>query len=125
MIVRAGTDLAAVSRVEDLVAAVGEPFLARTWTAAERAACGGRAESLAVRWAAKESVLKALGVGVDAIRMTDIEVVDGLDGPAVRLHGEAASRAARLGLTDWAVSLSHDGGMALAFVVALGDVTDR
>ena len=116
MALRVGTDLTVVARVEHLIATVGESFLARTWTAAEREACAGRAESLAARWAAKESTLKALGVGVDAIRMTDIEVVEG---PALVLHGAAADRAEQLGLTQWALSMSHDGGLALAFVVAL------
>ena len=125
MIVRVGTDLTAVARVERLIATVGEPFLVRTWTAGERASCAGRAESLAARWAAKEAVLKALGAGIDEIAMTDIEVVDTDEGPTVRLHGAAAHRAAAIGLSDWALSLSHDGGMALAFVVATGRVTLR
>ena len=50
--------------------------------------------------------------------MTDIEVRDTADGPQLALTGAAAARAAGLGLTEWAVSLAHDGGMALAFVVA-------
>jgi holo-[acyl-carrier protein] synthase len=41
-------------------------------------------------------------------------------GPELVLHGTAAERAAAIGLTRWAVSLSHDGGLALAFVVAVG-----
>ena len=118
MMLRVGTDLTVVARIEHLIAAVGEPFLARGWTAGERAACAGRAESLAARWAAKEATLKALGVGIDAVPMTDIEVRDTADGPQLALTGAAAARAAGLGLTEWAVSLAHDGGMALAFVVA-------
>jgi len=115
MNLRVGTDLVEVGRLARLIETVGEPFSARTWTPAEQAACAGRAESLAARWAAKEAVLKALGIGVDAVAMTDIEVVDGR---TVRLRGAAAERAAEQGLTEWAVSLSHDGGFALAFVVA-------
>jgi holo-[acyl-carrier protein] synthase len=38
--------------------------------------------------------------------------------PALRLHGAARALAAERGLTQWAVSLAHDGGLALAFVVA-------
>jgi holo-[acyl-carrier protein] synthase len=53
--------------------------------------------------------------------MTDIEVVAG---PELRLHGATAERAAELGLTQWAVSLSHDGGLALAVVVATGPEHD-
>lgn len=120
MTLRVGTDLTVVARVERLIATVGEPFLARTWTPAERAACGDRAESLAARWAAKEAVLKALGAGVDEIAMTDVVVVDGTAGPELELRGAAARRAASLGVSEWALSLSHDGGLALAFVVATG-----
>ncbi len=125
MTLRAGTDLTVVARVARLIDTVGEPFLARTWTPAERAACGDRAESLAARWAAKEAALKALGAGVDEVAMTDIVVLDTDRGPTLHLSGAAAERAAELGLTQWAVSLSHDGGLALAFVVAMGDVTVR
>ncbi|HNR92389.1 MAG TPA: hypothetical protein PKO41_08190 [Dokdonella sp.] len=39
--------------------------------------------------------------------------------PYVRLHGSAAELAAVQGLTEWAISLSHDGDMAIAFVVAM------
>lgn len=118
MELRVGTDLVQVARVEHLIGAVGEAFLARTWTPAERTASQGRAESLAARWAAKEATMKALGVGVGSVAMTEIEVGQG---PSLQLHGRAAELAADQGLTDWAVSLSHDGGFALAFVVAVGD----
>lgn len=117
MVLRVGTDLVQVARVEHLIAAVGEPFLARAWTPAEREASRGRPESLAARWAAKEAAIKTLGVGVDAVPMTDIEVGPG---PSLQLHGAAAQLATQLGLAEWAVSLSHDGGFALAFVVATG-----
>ena len=119
MTLRVGTDLTVVARVERLIDTVGEAFLARTWTAGERADSAGRAESLAARWAAKEAALKALGAGVDEVPMTDIEVVAG---PALVLHGVASQRAEALGLREWVVSLSHDGGLALAVVVATGDV---
>lgn len=61
--------------------------------------------------------MKALGVGIDAVAMTEIEVGPG---PSLHLHGRAAQLAAELGAVEWAVSLSHDGGFALAFVVAAG-----
>ena len=62
------------------MAEVGGPFL--TGVDGRRTGrCAGRAESLAARWAAKEAVLKALGTGVDASAMTDVEVVDGPAGP--------------------------------------------
>lgn len=114
---RVGTDLVEVARLERLLGAVGEPLLTRVWTPVERADSRGRAESLAARWAAKEAALKALGVGVDAFPMTDIEIAAG---PSLVLRGRALQAAQELGLDQWAVSLSHDGGYALAFVVATG-----
>lgn len=115
----AGVDLVEVRRVAALMARYGERFTGRVFTAAELADCAGRAESLAARWAAKEAVAKALGTGIGAVAFQEIEVTRGPVGqPELRLHGCAASLAARLGLTRWALSLAHDGGLALAFVVA-------
>jgi holo-[acyl-carrier protein] synthase len=108
-----------VRRIAVLVERHGERFMARVFTPGEVADCGGRAESLAARWAAKEAVAKALGTGIGAMSWQEIEVLRGESGcPAVQLHGRAATLAAERGLARWALSLAHDGGMALAFVVA-------
>lgn len=75
-------------------------------------------ESLAARVAAKEAVTKALGCpgGTDFV---EIEVVTDTSGkPELRLHGGTAVVAEGLGVARWHVSLSHDGGNAIAFVVA-------
>ena len=115
-----GADLVEVRRIALLVARYGERFTARVFTPGELAACGGRAESLAARWAAKEAVAKALGTGIGAVAWQEIEVVSGEGGcPGLRLHGRARLTADERGLTRWALSLAHDGGMALAFVVAI------
>ncbi|MBC7594227.1 MAG: holo-ACP synthase [Kineosporiaceae bacterium] len=75
-------------------------------------------ESLAVRFAAKEAFVKALK-GPAGMSWQDIEVVTMSNGaPEFLLHGAAAARAKDLGITTIHVSLSHDGGMATAFVVA-------
>jgi holo-[acyl-carrier protein] synthase len=114
-----GVDLVEIRRIAELVARHGERFTGRVFTPGEVADCSGRAESLAARWAAKEAVAKALGTGIGAAGWQEIEVVRGDSGcPAVQLHGRAATLAAQRGLARWALSLAHDGGMALAFVVA-------
>jgi holo-[acyl-carrier protein] synthase len=114
-----GTDLVEIRRVERLVRLYGDRFLARVYTAAEQERCGPRMESLAVRWAAKEAVMKALGSGIGQVSLVEIEVIGGAGGqPQIRLHGEALALAESRGLDHWAVSMSHDGGMAVAFVVA-------
>jgi holo-[acyl-carrier protein] synthase len=77
---------------------------------------------LAVRFAAKEAVSKALGVGIwwrGGIGWKDAEVVsDPLGKPEVVLHGRAADRARALGLDRWAISLTHTDEHAVAMVVA-------
>ena len=114
-----GVDLVEICRIAKLVERHGERFIGRVFTPGEVADCGGRAESLAARWAAKEAVAKALGTGIGAMSWQEIEVLRGETGcPSVQLHGRAAALAAERGLVRWALSLAHDGGMALAFVLA-------
>ncbi len=114
-----GVDLVEVRRVTLIAERYGERFGRRVFTERELADCGMRAESLAARWAAKEAVAKALGTGFGPVGYLDIEVVhDEARCPHVHLHGRAAALAEARGLTRWALSISHDGGMAIAFVVA-------
>lgn len=82
-------------------------------------------ERLAARFAAREAVLKALGTGWrDGIAWTDIEVTRQPSGePGIRLSGRAAEIAADLGLTQWALSMSHAGAYSMASVVATGTVS--
>jgi holo-[acyl-carrier protein] synthase len=118
---RVGVDLVEVERIAELVAGYGERFRCRVFTGAELEACGNRPERLAARYAAKEAVSKALGTGIGRVRWRDIEVLNGPAGqPELVLSGAAAELAAELGLRLWAVSLSHAGGQAIAFVVATG-----
>ena len=119
-----GVDLIEVTRVERVLARYGERFLQRVFTPAEVRYTRGRVPELAVRFAAKEAVAKALGVGVrmlaaDGVDWREVEVLGDHRGrPEVTLHGRAAERAAELGLSQWAVSLSHTREHAVAFVVA-------
>jgi holo-[acyl-carrier protein] synthase len=75
----------------------------------------------ATRFAAKEAVMKSLGVGLGAFPFHDVEVVRvGLDAPGLVLRGAAHSLAARAGVSRWHLSLSHTGEVAVALVVAEG-----
>jgi holo-[acyl-carrier protein] synthase len=79
-----------------------------------------RPERLAARFAAKEALAKALG-GPPGLGWHDAEVVaDGRGRPRFVLGGTVAEAAAELGATSWHLSLSHDGGIATAFVVLEG-----
>jgi holo-[acyl-carrier protein] synthase len=77
---------------------------------------------LAARFAAKEAVLKALGVGIGAADFHDVEVVrDDNGAPGLALAGRAARLAAARGVRFWHLSLSHTDLVAVASVVAEGD----
>lgn len=117
---RVGADLLPCDRVARARERWGERFLARVLTPREIEDSRGRTESLAVRIAAKEAASKALGVGLmTRVGWRDIEVQRGPQGePSLLLYGEAARLAEALGLNEWALSLSHAGGQALAVVVA-------
>jgi len=120
-----GADLVEIGRIEQMVKRYGDRFTGRVFTGQELADCGGRMASLAARWAAKEAVAKALGTGIGPVAFDEIEVVAGaVRRPELRLHGRAAELARELGLSLWAISLTHDGGLALAFVTALGTEGD-
>lgn len=119
-----GVDLIEIVRVERALMRYGDRFLERVFTPAEVLYCRAHPPELAARFAAKEAVAKALGVGVrmiarDGVNWRDVEVTGDVRGkPFVRLYGRAAERAGELGLSEWAVSLSHTQEHAIAFVVA-------
>ena len=118
-----GIDLVEISRIRRALERWGDRFLQRVYTPAEIAHCRGRAPELAVRFAAKEAISKALGVGIwwpGGIAWHEAEVLsDPLGKPEVYLHGSAAERARALGLDQWAISLSHSDDNGIAMVVAM------
>jgi len=116
-----GVDLVRVERVARLYARHGDRLRGRLFTAREWQDAGGRATSLAARFAAKEAVAKALGTGFrGGLRWQEIEVcLDDLGAPRVCLHGRAEAAARALGWTEWSLSLSHTAEYAVAYFVAL------
>lgn len=117
-----GIDIVELDRIARVLARHQERFLARVYTPAEVAHCRGRIPELAVRFAAKEATMKALGTGIRGVAWRDIEVLPNRRGkPLLLLHGSAAARAARIGLTDVDVTLTHARDYAAAIVV--GHVT--
>ena len=76
--------------------------------------------SLAGRFAAKEALIKALGESA-GIRWHHMQVVsDGHGNPSFRLSDAAAQVAADRGVTAVHLSMSHDAGVAIAYVIAEG-----
>lgn len=122
-----GCDIHPVFNVVESIDIFGERYLARVFTPAERAACGQAPERLAARYAAKESVLKLLKIPADvAVPWTDIEVgADPNGAPSVILHGRAAQIAEDLGVDAIELTLSHDGGMAMAVAAAIVEVREQ
>ncbi len=124
MIVGVGVDVVETARVARALRRHPR-FAERVFTTAEREASArrgvGAAAYLARRWAAKEAVSKALGVGFSGFSYTDIEVVNLRSGaPSVALRGELGDWALALGVVRWHLSLSDTDALALATAVAEG-----
>jgi holo-[acyl-carrier protein] synthase len=116
-----GTDVVDIERFRTVLART--PALAdRLFTADEREVAEARRDAipaLAVRFAAKEAAMKALGVGLGAIGWHDVEVVRAESGrPSLRVTGRADHLAGEAGVRAWHVSLSHSDLVAVATVIA-------
>ena len=122
MITGLGVDIVEIDRMRDALAR--RPRMKeRLFSEEERAYCEKRAKPevhYALRFAAKEAVLKALGTGFAGMRFTDVEVVREANGrPVPRLSGAAAQRAAELGVIEMHLSLSFTHTTAVASAVAI------
>jgi holo-[acyl-carrier protein] synthase len=115
-----GIDLITIDRISDVLGRHGERFLRRVYTTREVDYCGGRVQELAVRFAGKEAVMKALGTGARGVGWREIEILaNGRGKPLVLLHGRALARANHLSLSGIEISLTHEGGTAAAFAVGV------
>jgi holo-[acyl-carrier protein] synthase len=120
VIVSVGIDVVLVNRFARAIDRT--PMLVdRLFTSDERATTSGNPrspESLAARFAAKEAVAKALGAPA-GLHWHDCEIVTDPDGrPWLTVSGTVATVASDRGIRRWHLSLSHDGGIASAMVVA-------
>ena len=121
-IVGLGTDLARVKRFRRFVVDNKAALLGRLFTLAEREYAFAKkdpAPHLAARFAAKESCLKAFGLGLrEGLSWQDMEVVpDELGRPGLQLSGRAAEIAAAKQVEVIHLSYSHDGDYAVATVI--------
>jgi len=122
MILGVGTDIIEIQRIRK--AGRREAFLQRVFSPRELAVCRQKADffaSLAVRFAAKEAVLKALGTGLSGCKWQDVEVLSSAAGqPVVELSGGAGNIAGQKGVARITLSVSHSREMAVAFCVVEG-----
>lgn len=121
---RIGFDLTRIAGIAASIRHFGRRFTDRIFTARELdyalSGTGMCAERLAARFAAKEAVIKALGLSEAGVAFRDIEVVKLDDGACtIVLHGEARRLADKMGVQRIQVSLTHDGDCAGAMVHAL------
>ena len=115
-----GVDIFEVERMAQGMERHGARVCDRFFTEREQAQCEGRPTSLAGRFAVKEAVGKALGTGIGDVAWKEIEIINDERGrPQLTLHGAAARLADELGLTEWAISLSHTRTHAVGMAVAL------
>lgn len=115
-----GVDIIEIDRFQAVLDRRGESLLRRIFTQGELEDTRGNTASLAVRFAAKEAVSKALGTGIGIVGWKEIEIRTGeANQPILQLHGKAAQIAQEKGLHQWSVSLSHSRSNAVAFVVAI------
>ena len=145
-----GIDVVDIERFSDRIEA-NAALMQRLFSADELNSCKGALPSLAARFCAKEAALKVLGqadvvaratcfgsgdgasaevsglddgAGVAGLNFRDIEVTSRPgQAPQMRLHGQVAAWARRLGLHSWRVSLAHDK-VAMAQVWASGGPTE-
>ncbi len=124
MILGLGIDLVHIPRLEKALERWGERFMSRVFTHEECAYCLRHkqpAQSLALRFAAKEACSKALGTGMAGIAWRQMAIANEPSGkPVLQLSGAALKKAKALGAHAWHVSLSHEREYAIAMVILSG-----
>jgi holo-[acyl-carrier protein] synthase len=117
MIKGVGVDLVDLARFESKLTET-PALVERIFTPSERERS---MQSLAGVWASKEALVKAIG-NPSGLNWQDVTVTkDSLGKPHLEISGATKDRADQMGITSWHLSISHDGGMACAFVIAEGN----
>lgn len=117
-----GVDIVEIERMRAILERTPS-FKTRVFSETERAYCDAKAKPeihYALRFAAKEAVLKALGTGFNGVRVTDVEVRNDAYGkPVALLSGEAARIAKEQGVVEMHISLSYTHSVGVANAVAV------
>ncbi len=132
MIIGIGTDIVSKERIKDALQAFGKRFAERILSEAELKRLSEYSNNendssypnylgyLAKRFAAKEAVSKALGVGIGEVSFKDIEITNEPSGkPIVTLYGKALGRFKEISKTPASIniSISDEKEFAIAWVI--------
>jgi len=125
MIFGIGTDVLSIDRIEGVIHQWGDAFLNRIYSETELQKCQAAEHPYrhyAARFAAKESVAKAFGMGFrGGISFRDIEIqTNALGKPSVVLHGKAKAFAKKNQIDSIHISLSHEDDICVATAIAEG-----
>ena len=129
MIVGCGIDLVKVERIEKIIKRWGNSFTSRIFTSLEGEYCEkkkiNKFQSYAGRFAAKEALLKSLGLGLKGANWKEIEVRnDELGQPIIDISGKLKNIASAKGVSKYFVSISHTKEYAIAQVI-LESILDK
>jgi len=128
MKIHLGTDICEIDRIENLYKKFGKKFLYKIFTEEEiqysLSRSSNLAHRLAVRFATKEAVSKALGVGLNGLGWSkgvdwkDIELIRNQNGNVnIKLYNKALILQDQAGIKRWEVSVSHSKNIAISTVI--------
>jgi len=125
LIIGCGIDLVKIERIEKIIKKWGNNFIFRIFTSLEREYCekkkGNKYQSYAGKFAAKEALLKALGLGLREANWKEIEIKNNkLGQPVIDTSGKLKNAASVKGVSKYFISISHTKEYAVAQVILEG-----
>ena len=125
MIIGCGIDLVKIERIEKIIKKWGDNFTSRVFTLLEREYCekkkGNKYQSYAGRFAAKEALLKSLGLGLRGVNWKEIEIENNeLGQPMIEISGKLKNIALVKGVSKYFITISHAKDYAIAQVILEG-----
>jgi len=124
LIIGCGIDLVKIERIEKIIKKWGDNFTSRIFTLLEQEYCEGKGnkyQSYAGKFAAKEALLKALGLGLREANWKEIEIKnDELGQPIIDTSGKLNNIASVKGVSKYFISISHTKEYAIAQVILEG-----
>jgi len=125
LIIGCGIDLVKIERIEKIIKKWGDNFTSRVFTLLEREYCekkkGNKYQSYAGRFAAKEALLKSLGLGLRGVNWKDIEIENNELGQSIiETSGKLKKIASEKGVSKYFITISHTKDYAIAQVILEG-----